>query len=299
MSEIADLQSALKMFQQGVNEFAVTKAFSDANQQVREIKNSALKDTEKQQAIYQLSDQLAGNMASQGLDIEKIKQMSMALGAPQFKTPGEAALYGTTRKDDLVLEAAKQADVAAATGDIEKLKVQQKFTAGENEKDRQNKLEVAAMGAQRIRPAPSQVLEKMSAIDDTIIYYKEILDKVKKDPSLVGVVAGRIPGRDTFSPEFATFKSTVGQSFDKYRVFVTGAGASPGELKMLKLNTPQVTDPVGVFTSKLNKVIELSEKIKNRRLSSLKKAGYSVGEDAVDVGTDQSSWQFAVKTGAK
>lgn len=268
-----ELFQALSMFKDGVKELQFANALRGANQQVQEIKGSALKEEEQRAALSQVANSLTMQMAAGGIPATTIQQVAGAVGPRRFTSPGEMAMEGVLSNNPRMIEGARQADLASQAGNIEQARQAQEFQAKQNQLNRDNALQLAGMKGATKGQLSTKEVEKIQEYDQVHIAGQSLLDKLAENSSLVGPIAGRVPGRSLLDPDFDTFRSQSGQFFDKYRVAVTGAGASPGELKMLEKNIPSITDPPENFKKKMGTMLKIGEMVKRRWLQNLKKAG--------------------------
>lgn len=267
-----DLFTALQMYAKGVNELSLSRTLSSANDAVAQIKAAEGSEQDKRAQLQDLSNNLVRSLGSLGVAPEKISQQAENV-FKNFKNPAEAAMTGTLTGKPSLVEAAKTADVASQAGDIAKLNVVQ---AGQERLQNIKFGQAVALG-KGSKPLNANEIEKIQKYDEIQISGQNLLSLVGASPGLVGPIKGRIPGRDLVNPDFAAFQSQVGQFFDKYRIAVTGAGASPGELKALQKNVPVGTDTAANFKKKMNAMLTIGNRVRQRYLENLSKAGRSVG----------------------
>lgn len=120
-----NLFEAMKMFQSGVKEYAFTNAINQANDAVRQIKESSLKDNEKNSQLQQIANQMVGYMATQGLSATTIQQISQSLAPPRAASLVDALRSG----DTATVSAYTEADKIQRAGEIEQLKEKAKIDA--------------------------------------------------------------------------------------------------------------------------------------------------------------------------
>jgi hypothetical protein len=82
-----ELFQAMQMFHQGTQQMGLITALRNANQQVQDIKASAVKDEDKRAGLQQLSNSLVMQMAQYGTPASTMEQVSQAVTGP---TPGNA-----------------------------------------------------------------------------------------------------------------------------------------------------------------------------------------------------------------
>lgn len=93
-----DLQSALQMFQSGVQQFQMSRALSGANSQVQDIRASDMKEEEKTSALRQIASGLTLQMAGMGGTAAQMKQVTEAIQPPEqplIQSFDQAMIYGT------------------------------------------------------------------------------------------------------------------------------------------------------------------------------------------------------------
>lgn len=266
-----DLLSALKMYGEGVQSLTLSRTLAQANEAVSQIKAQEISEQDKRSRLQDLSNQLVRQLGAQGVDPAKIQQQSQSV-SPVYQTPGAAAIAGTLTGDNALVEAAKTADIAAQAGDIEKMKFQQQGAMALQDK----KFAQAMLLGKGQKPLNSNEINKLQDYDAVQLTGQNLLEMVAKKPGLVGPIAGRVPGRELVDSDFAVFNSQAGQFFDKYRIAVTGAGASPGELKALLKNVPTGTDTPTNFRKKMSAMLAIGNRVRSRYLDNLSKAGRSV-----------------------
>lgn len=83
---------------------------------------------------------------------------------------------------------------------------------------------------------------------------------------------------------FLGWKANVQDAFQQYRVAVTGAQASDGEIALLAKNRPTENDTYDVFVKKTNAVRKIGNQVITRYIKNLEKSGYNVSgyQDTLD-----------------
>ncbi|MDI6732315.1 MAG: hypothetical protein QME16_00080 [Planctomycetota bacterium] len=92
-------------------------------------------------------------------------------------------------------------------------------------------------------------------------------------PGAISDMLGQMKGA-----EFATLKSSIGRSFQKYRKWVTGVAAGYPELNMLAPNYPKATDTNEVFLSKTLDVMKDIERNQEITINYFSDAGFAVSK---------------------
>lgn len=252
-----DLKSALLMFQQGVQQYALSQTFSQANQAVRQIQDSAAKEEEKQAALRQVANKLVFSLGAQGVGADQANAYAERL-TPKQKMPGSAeelliqGLYGGDKK---ALEAGMA--IKALTAKPKDLPI-----------------------------VPAGELDKLSELDSRIIEAQDFVNQVQKEGRLVGPIDARFGFTDPlfdrdFQAKKEAFKSSLGQAFDAYRKAITGAGAGEREIALLRENFPTMEDNDKTFIAKWQKVQQIVTRAKNTKLRNLQKAGYDVQQFSI------------------
>lgn len=267
----SDLFTALQMFQKGVKDLSLQRTLAEANDQVNQIKATEASEQDKRSQLQNLSNALVRSLGAQGVSPTEVAQQADSV-YHTFRSPAEAAIQGTLMgKPDLV-DAAKQADIAAQAGNMEQLKLQGSI----QEKLQAQKLAVLMATKGAGKPLNSNEIDKLQKYDEVQLAGKSLLDQVVANPGLIGPLKSRILGRELVDSDFAAFQSQAGQFFDKYRIAVTGAGASPGELRALQKNVPGMTDTPTNFRKKMTAMLSIGNRVRSRYLDNLGKAGRSV-----------------------
>ena len=284
-----DLFKALQMFGQGVKEFQLQSAIGDANNHVQQIKAADMSEQQKRSELQNLSNSLVGHLAGIGANSQQIAAVAQSVGPKQFASADQASLEGYLTGNNDLVKLSEQADEASTANQMKLFKAKTDYEFEKQKRLFDHQLNLASLkqgGGQKLSDIE---LTKIQTLDETQIAGKNLLQAVVQNPGFVGPIDARIPFREMADADFAAFKSQVGQFFDKYRVAVTGAGASPGELKMLERNVPSITDPKDVFLRKMGKTLQLGAQIKKNYLSNLGKAkrdisGFTSGDASPSMG---------------
>jgi hypothetical protein len=276
MSGNADLLTALKMFGDSVGELRLSRTISRANEEVQKIKTSELKDEEKRAQLGNLAQQLTMTLASQGAPATTIAQLSQAM-QPQIDP--EVERKRLIEREDAVREDNQRHQTALTRMQID---------------GRENVAGMRGASKSGLVPLTQGQIDKIQEFDLEETTAVDLLSQVDADPSLVGLdesLPGKAKLKATFNPQFDAFQSQLGRWFDAYRKRITGAGAGPTELKMLRENVPSVSDRPQNFAAKINKLMEIEKKVKGKYLTNLKKAKRDVSQfmvvdgDSVPVNT--------------
>lgn len=101
-----DLGQALSMFKEGAQQLSLSRALSQANDQVQQIKSSELNDQQQRQQLQQLSNSLVTHMAGMGIPATTIQAVAGAVGPKQFANSNQMYMEGAlTGNQQLMNEA--------------------------------------------------------------------------------------------------------------------------------------------------------------------------------------------------
>lgn len=113
----AGLLESLKSFQEGVSSLAFTRALSGATEQINQIKDSTLDQTEKTAQIRQVAQGITGYMLGQGKSPESIQAFQQLLGTGGYKDWKHKLQAGIEQNNPaLVKEAQAQAEAELTPG---------------------------------------------------------------------------------------------------------------------------------------------------------------------------------------
>lgn len=276
-----DLFQALKMFQDGAKEYATGNAIRDAASTVKDINKLQQDEFLKRQQLEETGKQLALQLGAIGTPVSQIQSSVGAVMPQALNSPDAFFQQSLTATNP---EAAKE--LASAGMAFQKYLAKAPLTTAQAE---QMKLGWAQLfGAQQAagvaggqgkkKPLEMSETKNITDLESELVGMQGLLRKVETDPSLVGPIAGRIPGRDILNPDFDVFKKQVLQRFDAYRQRVTGAGASEGELKILESRQPQITDTPAQFMQNMKASLAIGERLRKRTLDNYDLSGRDVGQ---------------------
>ena len=136
---------------------------------------------------------------------------------------------------------------------------------------------------ERKKDLPNTTTEKLNDLEATVYQLNEnknLLQQknIQSGPGIVtrGGAVGDILGQYLRGPEFVSWKSSVGDAFQKYRKWATGVQAGYPELQLLAPNFPKTTDKPDVFNAKTDRTIKTIEANKKRFLDYLSRSGFAV-----------------------
>ena len=239
-----DLKDALLMFQGGLRDLAQSNAINEANSVVQQIRTSSLKDQEKQAELQNVANQLTMRLTQSGASPQAIAQSAEALSPAPPKDAQEALLRGMVKGDKLSEEAGMR--LLSLTQKPEK-------------KER-------------------LVASEIKTVADFEASKKELsglLEKVSEDSDLTGWWTGKAPSA-LRSNKARAFQAQLEQAFNQYRVAVTGAGASEGEIEKLKEAFVSMQDNPELFKEKTKVILEKMNNQQESFMSSLEAGGKDI-----------------------
>lgn len=268
-----NILQAFQQFNQGLSQFAQTKAVESANQRVNQIKESNANVTQQREQIREVANDLTQALSATGLSPAGIKQQVQSFLPQEPKTLQEiqvAAAFGDEKARD-------------GLNFIEQMRSEQRREEARIDLENKTKLlflkkQLLGKSQQKRQLTPAQI-EKLSELDTSFVRINEMMDRVTNNTDLVGPIAGRDPSRQ-FLAERADFDALVGRFFDEYKKKITGTAASAKEMEMLKQNLPKVTEPPEVFKRKLKTVKEIGQEVFRRKLGTLEKFNFVIPEGA-------------------
>lgn len=232
-----DLFKAMQMFQQGVKDFATTRAVNDANQQMYQI-NTQLKDEgEKRVALQQLGNQLALQLTGVGADAAKVAQAFNAVTPQNFGSAEQLQLEGQLSGNKFY-----QQQASKIIGERE-----QKEIRAEDRKFSRDLLlaEIAARGKKAESAKMSG--EQMKRLDYTKMAFRALQDAASAYDE--GVNTFSLIGDNKFTEASRRFQEGLGR-------LQTGAAISKDEETRFRGMLPSWTDSEEVAKLKFQKVEE-------------------------------------------
>jgi hypothetical protein len=119
------LKDALGMFVQGTRDLATSKALTEANERVQQIKMSGIKDADQRMALGQIAQNLVTSMISHGASAAQVDQARMNFTPKSFQSADQARLEGIMSGNQGLVQAADQADRESVTSNIQLLSAQE------------------------------------------------------------------------------------------------------------------------------------------------------------------------------
>ena len=289
-----DLFQSLQMFNDGMTQLSTGRAIRGATEQAQQINMNEQDEFKKRQAFTQLGQGLAQQLSGLGADPTRVAQASQSFMPQQLNGPGDffqQAAMSKGKAADQYRQAGEaiQQDIASGPMNL----VQQANVRQQDYSNRTQRLGLllSAAGAGKDKTGkelPADQVEKISNLETSISNMDSILTDVKKNPELVGLNK-KFTDADWLQnpasrndPDFASFKMKVTANFDSYRKEITGAGASEGELAMLKKAQPTETDSPAQFVAKMQTALDIAEQVRARKLTNFGRAKYDMSSFSAD-----------------
>lgn len=138
---------------------------------------------------------------------------------------------------------------------------------------------------ERKKELSQKTVEDIASISSTVSDLMKNLEtqESKKFNSGPGITTrsgavGDITAQFFRGPEFTSWKSDVGRSFQKYRKWATGVAAGYPELQLLAPNFPKTTDTPEVFKQKTMSAVDDMDRNKKIFLDYLSKSNYATSQ---------------------
>jgi hypothetical protein len=276
-----DLLKSFGALQQGVQQYAVTRAISSANDQVQTLNAGEQDEMAKRKQLGMIGNNLALALGGIGAPVSQIQSAVGAIKPEAFKSAEEMYMGGVNAGDQKLKDAG-----IAALSDTNKPKLDVVAAQGKNELAKQalanegeiQKAQIMAGAKNKSKPLSDAQLKIINGFDEQKVLGTDILNRVDQFKSNLGPVAGRAPDTLTqyTNPEFNNYKAELGRWFDTYRKNITGAQASEKEMALLQKNQPTVKDTPEVLKLKMQTILGLGEQVRQKHLSNLGKAGRDV-----------------------
>lgn len=273
------------MFDNQMQTYKSTKAFSEASEQINQINSSMVKEAEKRQAITQVSMGLAQNLLNAGAPVARIDAALKAFAPAPLMSSEEQIVIGTqfNDKETLNLGKTQQRQQAAVGEELYETRAQRKYL-------RDLELMGIKAASSPAEKLPESAISKIQDFDSSLYKLDDISKRMAADPQLSAYLSGRVPmGAEAaalFNPKFATFKSDVGRFFDNYRKLISGVAVSEKEMQMLQANVPTIKDPPKVFIAKTKSFQKELTKIRDKYIGNLQKGGYKAAENFMNLPSD-------------
>jgi hypothetical protein len=273
------LFQGLNAFKQGVQEYTTSKAIGQATDAVHQLKLQGLSDQEQRVATMQLGNDLALKLNQLGAPISRIDSAKQAVQPKAYGSAADAYLEGSLTGNKGLIDQAKQLQGFQGAPDVAKAKEQHAF---EMEKLREqyrlmNDLQDTKNAGKpaKIKALATSEVKDIIDLDDGITTASDLLARVDKDPSIVGLISGRAPGRSLY-PDKAAFDADLGRFRAAYRKATTGTGMSNEERTELGQNLPNAEDTVPVYLEKSKNFLRITQGRKERYIDTMDKAGRDV-----------------------
>lgn len=112
------LDKALAQFKESTQQFGLTQSLMQADQQVKNIQGSALKEQDKMAAMNDIARSLTFNMMRSGANSAQIEQAAGTVRAKAPATADEAILRGTLSGDEGLVQKGLRADYLSAANKL-------------------------------------------------------------------------------------------------------------------------------------------------------------------------------------
>lgn len=291
-----DLFQSLQMFQQGMGELATGRAIRSAADQAQQINMMEGDEFKKRQAFTQLGQGLAAQLSALGASPTQVQQMSANYMPQQLQGPQDffqqAAMAQSPQAKQQWQQAGQQIQQNLASAPLNAMQKEQVRQGDYSNRTSRLALLLSASGAGQngkdAKPLPAEQVEKISTVENGLMNMDELLTRVTKDPSLVGLDKKLTDANwlqnpaSRNDPQFASFKAMVTENFDQYRKEITGAGASEGELAKLEASRPSATDSPEQFIAKVQTALQVGEDKRVRALTNFGRAGYNMSAFSAD-----------------
>lgn len=143
MAGLDDLYKALGVFQEGMQQFAITQGVNQATQAVDQLNQAGLSELQKRQEQQKIAQQLAMRMTQAGANASQIQTAVGAIGPTPIKDSNDAYQQAVATGDKDLMKMAKDMQGFENKPGMDKQDDQQSFLASESAKERQLKRELA------------------------------------------------------------------------------------------------------------------------------------------------------------
>lgn len=254
MADFDALMKGMSLFNDGMKKLATTRAVNQAQDELSSLETAELEDAAKRKQQQLVAQNLVLNLTKAGAD----------------PSAASALMPRPLTQTDTFIEQSRQ-------DDLNERKAGRDFQAKENALNRAAQREALGLKQNpKMKQLTDKHVDEISAFDDDFAIGSSLVKELNQKPYLVGTAAGRIPGRGIVDPTFASFSQATQAWFDTYRKNITGAGASEGELAKLEQNRPTVKDSLTQFKAKVDRIIQVGQGIRQRKLKNLERAGRDV-----------------------
>lgn len=266
MAEMNDFMQALDRFGAGVRSLQVNRSLNQANQKVQEVRASEANEAEQMQAIRGIANDLTLKLVGQGMDSGSIQTVNNAIN-PQ-PTAFQQNLYLQQMRD--------QSAGARAAG-------QQAFTAGENEKNRQNAVKVATAKGGGAKELGEKTLTTLTGIDTQLAQGESILKLIDQQFATPGLKNMGLLGK-TWSRndgQYAYVESKILNFVRAVRLATTGQSATDQELERIQEELPSLLNSPRQFKAKMKAILDDAKIARKVSLATQKKGGRDVSRFTV------------------
>lgn len=289
MADFDAMMKGMQLFQQGVKTFTTARAINQAQDEVNQLANSEMDEMEKRQKLTAISQNMALNMLKGGADVNDVQVASAKVAPVAINTPMDAYMQGQ------LTGSKKLQEVGTKT---------QNFEDATKERDRAMHRDIAKLNsdtqlqvagikasstANRLRPLQTPELAELNGLDDEIVTGSNLISEVKRNPWLVGPVAGATDKRGKVDPRYAAFSMEADTWLRNYIKRMSGSQVTDQERDELKAIRPGTTNSTSEFLAKANKAIEIAQNIKKRRIRQFQIAGRDVRGFLAEIDQEQAA----------
>lgn len=277
MANELDLKSALGMFVQGARDYGLSKAISDAQSKVQEIKMAGLKDAEQRRALGELAQGLTGQLVGMGVNPMQVQQAAGSMNAPQYANVDQALFQGQLNGDTGAVEAAKTAQMTQRADEMAMLQAKSNINEASQKRlfDHQEKRDAAKAN---MKP-PTADQWKAAGFSKRLVDAEDVFTKLKDGGFNKADVSSSLGSK---LPNALQSKENQQQS-QAERNFVnavlrreSGAAISPAEFESAKLQYfPSFGDSPEVLAQKEKNRSEVIQSLSAEATPALNKMGVS------------------------
>lgn len=283
-----DLLKGLAGFQEGVQSLAVSQGINKAQEQVAQLNSQMLKETERRQALSQISNNLVLQLSQAGANPQQVAQAAGAIAPPAIKDGNDAFLQGLQTNSQELMDMGRAANNEATRGQREMQDASLDAQKGNLLISTHSNEKIAGMnndarlraGEAKAGELPRPAFDRFSKAMGDRQTLVELLHNWKSSPEMqkyVGLLA-KDPGgaRKYFNENMAAFQAEVNQAFNEYRKSITGAAASEQELAALREALFNIDNSPAAFEKILKRTLAVSDAKFKAQLKPYEKAGRDI-----------------------
>lgn len=301
-----ELFAGFKMLNEGMNQYAIGEGIRDAQSKVDNLRTAQMSEMERRQQLTNISQDLTMRLGQVQAPVSQVQSVAGAIAPPPVGTSEQMYQQAVAKQDPTLMDMAKKMqefEMAPKVGviekqgatDLNKQTQENVFKGKEGSAERANKLKIAEMlndtkfdiadlKGKGGKPLNTKEVDTISALDESNSRAQSLIDKLKENPDLVGYTSSwnvlRFRNKDK-----ADFDVDLGDLFQQYRKQMAGTRANEVEMRLLKKNRPTIDDSPEIAMSKLQTVMDMTTKVRNRYLRNLS----TLGKKDVSQYVDQSA----------